>query len=342
MSRPATAPSLADSRLSFSRGGLIRVFLLASALILLFYAGRVFLVAFAGVLVAVVLRAIAGYLERHVPFLGPNSSYAVMLCLILALALGLGYLLVPRVVTQAHEIVKSIPPSIGNIRGALERYEWGRDITRVLDRSMQTQQISGWATKLASAFVQLIADGAVIVVIGLFLGANPALYRKGLLYLIPAMHRDRVDGLLNDVQKCLTGWFLGQLIPMSVLGMGTLLGLWFLGIPLAFTLGLFTSLMLFVPYAGAVAAFLPTALIAFTKSPRSMLYVTLLYLAIHLGEAYVITPLAQRYAVRLPPAVTLLSQLFMWKIAGLLGVLVATPLAAVTLVVVQKLYVKRQ
>jgi predicted PurR-regulated permease PerM len=99
--------------------------------------------------------------------------------------------------------------------------------------------------------------------------------------------------------------------------------------------------MLFVPYAGAVLAFLPTALLAFTQRPMLMLYVTILYLGIHMAEAYVITPLAQRYAVRLPPALTLLSQLFMWKVAGLLGVLVATPLAAVSLVVIQRLYMKR-
>lgn len=330
-----------DLLVCFSRGVLVRLVLIAIALVVLFYARRVFLVAFAGILLAVVLRALASWLERHVAFLGPKSSYATIVCLILALALASGYLLGPRIIMQAHEIVKAIPQSIANVRTAAARYEWGRDITHILDRSMQTQQISGWATHLATGSVELIADGAVILVIGLFLGANPSLYRNGLVQLVPTAHREKAGELLKDLRRCLTGWFLGQLIPMSVLGIATLVGLWLLGIPLAFTLGLFTGLMLFVPYAGAVLAFLPTALLAFTQSPMLMLYVTILYLGIHMAEAYVITPLAQRYAVRLPPALTLLSQLFMWKVAGLLGVLVTTPLAAVSLVVIQRLYMKR-
>ena len=72
-----------------------------------------------------------------------------------------------------------------------------------------------------------------------------------------------------------------------------------------------------------------------------MVYVTLLYLAVHVAEGYVITPIAQRHAVRLPPALTLVAQLFMWTVAGILGLLIATPLAAVGLVIVQKLYLER-
>jgi predicted PurR-regulated permease PerM len=99
--------------------------------------------------------------------------------------------------------------------------------------------------------------------------------------------------------------------------------------------------MLFIPYAGAIIAYLATALVAFAKGPAALLDVTCLYLGIHAAEAYVITPLAQRRAVRLPAAITIFSQLLLWKLAGVLGVVVATPLAAVCLVAVQKLYVKR-
>jgi len=82
-------------------------------------------------------------------------------------------------------------------------------------------------------------------------------------------------------------------------------------------------------------------LVALTKGPAALVDVTCLYLGIHVAEAYVITPMAQRHAVRLPAAVTIFSQLLLWKLAGVLGVVVATPLAAVCLVTVQKLYVKR-
>jgi predicted PurR-regulated permease PerM len=69
-----------------------------------------------------------------------------------------------------------------------------------------------------------------------------------------------------------------------------------------------------------------------------MAYVIILYLVIHGLEGYILTPLVQRRAVRLPPVLTILAQLFMWIVAGFLGVALATPLAAVGLVLVRMLY----
>lgn len=68
------------------------------------------------------------------------------------------------------------------------------------------------------------------------------------------------------------------------------------------------------------------------------LYVAVLYLCIHGAEGYFLTPLVQKRAVRLPPIMTVLVQLLMWIITGILGVALATPLAAVGLVLVKMLY----
>lgn len=198
------------------------------------------------------------------------------------------------------------------------------------------------ASNYGSALADAVVDGIAILAIGAFLGSNPRFYRSGVLQLVPENRRTAATDLLDDVASTVQGWLLGQLIPMSVLGIGILVGLWVLRIPLAFTLALFTALMLFIPYAGSVLAYIPTALIAWTQGPMKVVYVTVVYLGVHIAEGYIITPLAQRHAVRLPPRVTLFSQLFMWKLAGFLGVMLATPLAAVVLVIVQKLYLKRE
>jgi predicted PurR-regulated permease PerM len=262
--------------------------------------------------------------------------YVIVVCSVVILIAVWAYFLGPRIVDEGHEIVKAIPGSIARIRSSMDQYEWGRDFIRMVNNSMQRQQTTGWANTLATDSLDAIADAVVIVAIALFLGSNPSLYRRGLLYLFPGRHRQRAAEILDTVGSCMTGWLLGQLIPMAALGIGTIISLWILGIPLAFTLGLFTGLMLFIPYVGSVIAYIPTALIAFTKGPHTVIYVTVVYIGVHVAEGYVITPLAQKHAVRLPPALTLLSQLFMWKIAGLLGVIVATPLAAGVLAVVQK------
>jgi predicted PurR-regulated permease PerM len=117
-----------------------------------------------------------------------------------------------------------------------------------------------------------------------------------------------------------------------------MIGLWLLHIKLAFTLGLFTGVMIFVPYLGAILSEIPAVLIALIQGPGKVIEVLILYLGVHVLEAYVLTPMVQRRAIRLPPAVTIMSQMFMFSITGILGIAVATPLAATVIVTVKELY----
>jgi predicted PurR-regulated permease PerM len=74
--------------------------------------------------------------------------------------------------------------------------------------------------------------------------------------------------------------------------------------------------------------------------PDKALYVVLLYLAVQNLEGFVLTPLVQERAVSLPPAMVMLSQVFFGVIAGTVGILLATPIAATALVLVKMLYVE--
>jgi predicted PurR-regulated permease PerM len=96
--------------------------------------------------------------------------------------------------------------------------------------------------------------------------------------------------------------------------------------------------MIFIPYVGSWVAYVPTVLVAMTVSPLTAAYVTLLYLILHGLEGYVLTPMVQKRAVLLPPVLTILAQLLLWRWVGLLGVAVATPLAAAALALVKVLY----
>ncbi|HEV7822585.1 MAG TPA: AI-2E family transporter, partial [Burkholderiales bacterium] len=117
-------------------------------------------------------------------------------------------------------------------------------------------------------------------------------------------------------------------------------GLALLGVPLAFALGLITALLEFVPYVGPITSGILAMLVAFSDSTQLGLYVLVLYLFIHAIEGYVLSPLIQERAVYLPPAVLLLAQVILGVLAGLPGVMLATPLAATLLVMVRMLYIE--
>jgi predicted PurR-regulated permease PerM len=118
------------------------------------------------------------------------------------------------------------------------------------------------------------------------------------------------------------------------------IGLSLLGIPLAFSLAVLAALLDFVPNIGPIIAGIPAVLFAFTQSPTTALHVLLLYVGVQTLESYFITPFIERKTVSLPPALTGTVQLVLALLVGIPGVIVAAPLTAVGMIIVQRLYVE--
>ena len=104
-------------------------------------------------------------------------------------------------------------------------------------------------------------------------------------------------------------------------------------------LALIAGLFSFVPTFGPVASAVPAVLVGLSAGPQQALWVALLYLGVQMFESYGITPLIQRRVVRIPPALLVLFQLMMAVLAGVLGVLLATPILVMLMVLVGMLYV---
>jgi predicted PurR-regulated permease PerM len=245
---------------------------------------------------------------------------------------------IPRIGDQVNQLIQSLPQAFERLRRYLQGREWGQAVLAHLPTMLGSANIvSSFTSALSKAF-----DGAaglvVIAVTGLYLGANPRLYQRGLLKLFPDEHQARARDIFNEVAYTLRWWVLGQLIPMGVLGVATVIGLWLLHIPLAFTLGLFTAFMIFIPYIGSLIALAVTLLVALIQGPMSVLYVFIFFIGVHVAEGYLLTPLVQKRAVYLPPALTILTQVLMGLLLGFIGLALATPLTAAALVLVKMLY----
>src|SRR6185437_3393538 len=169
----------------------------------------------------------------------------------------------------------------------------------------------------------------------------PSFYASTIFSLFPDGRRERAREIFDRLEYTLRWWILGQVFVMTVLGVATMIGLWIMNVPLAFTLGLFTGVMVFIPYLGAWLAAIPTALVGLLHGTGGMIEVLILYVGLHILEGYILTPVVQRRTVRLPPALTLFAQLFLWYLMGVIGVTLATPLTACGLVLVKLLYPPR-
>lgn len=310
-----------------------------SALLFLFvwYAWRILFLGFTGLLIAITLHTFNSWIGKHL-HLAPKRAYAVTL-LALALLVGLvAWLIVPNVIAQMAEIVRTIPDSLQQAQTWLNRSRWGRYVVEFVMHTMHNSAPGQKLQLMATKFIHTGAGVIVVAVVGFYGALDPAAYTGAILKLIPIGYRAQCQKVGEDIIYTLRWWLLGQFVLMLVLGITSIVGLYLLGVPLAFTLGLFTGVMIFIPYLGAFLSEIPAVLVALKIGPLTMLYVVLLYLAIHGIEAYFLTPIVQRRAVRLLPIFTVLIQILMWDLAGVLGVIVATPLACVALVLIKVLY----
>lgn len=299
------------------------------------------LLTYASILFAVILRGISTWIFKHTRLTSRAAYVAVVLGILIVCGVVI-WLIAPRTIDEIAQIAKSIPKAIALAQKSLSAHAWGRQLIGALDRIISRLDIGTHAAHWATKVVSIIGGFVIIVVVGFFLALEPRLYRNGALHLFPADKRKQVGRVLDEIGYVLHWWLLGQLVPMVFLGIATMIGLYVLHVPLAFTLGLFTGVMIFIPYFGAIISEIPAVLIALLQSPSTMVEVIILYLGVHALEAYVLTPMVQRRAIRLPPAVTLMAQVFMFSITGILGVIVATPLAATVIVLVKELYLHEQ
>lgn len=328
---------------------LLRVVAVAAAVVLVVVAfGSAVMIAFAALLAAVMLHGTAARVGR-LTGIGTRWGLLVLLLLLVAFLGGLVWWRGAALAHQAALLQDALGEQLTALRVQMQQTDWGRSLYRALPFDFGTDKgvLSIPSSRIGSLFpsfvgtlwsaLGLFGTVGVILVAALYMAADPAPYANGLPRLLPKRHRPRARRVLNRVGHNLWGWLVGQFLDMLIVGALSGIGLALLGVPLFLILALIAGLTNFVPYVGAIAGAVPAVLVALSVSPQAALYVALLYLGVQTVEGNVTAPLIQRYTINLPPALTLLSQVALGLVFGLLGVVLATPFTAAVLAVVQQL-----
>jgi predicted PurR-regulated permease PerM len=339
--RPAArAP---DESRSAPAGFVARV-LLVIALVALAFAlwslRDVLLLVFGAVLVAVVLDAVAAPARR---FLRMPHGIALALGVLVVFG-GIGtalWLFGAEVREQVRTLGESIPAAWAELRERVEELLPGG-----VARGWLSESLPGSSSVLSSVqgiFVSVgagLTDLLLVIVGGIYIAANPKLYRRGLMKLVPTRRRALADEAFGDCGRALRLWLLGQGVSMLIVGVLTAIGLWWLGVPSAVALGLVTGLLDFVPVVGPIVALVPALLLALAQDAETALWTVGLYVAVQQVEGNVVQPLVQQRAVDLPAAVLIFAILAAGLLFGGLGVVLAAPLAVVLFVMIKRLYVR--
>ena len=198
------------------------------------------------------------------------------------------------------------------------------------------QYMFGFLTSTFAAVAGLL----LVLVLTIYVASDPDTYHRGLMHLFPHSARSRAGEVLSVMAATLRKWLRTQLIAMVAIGVVTTVALFILGIPAAIPLGILAGLLEFIPTIGPVLSAVPAVLMGFVISPEKALAVALVYTAIQMVENHLLIPMLMKEGMDLPPALTILSQALMGMIFGFIGLLVAVPILAATMVGVKMLYVE--
>ena len=199
-----------------------------------------------------------------------------------------------------------------------------------------TRYLFGFLSSTISVFAGLL----LILVLSIYIGADPDTYHDGLMKLFPRPWRKRTGEVLSAMSIALRKWLVTQLIAMVVIGVVSTIVLLILGVNAAVPLGVIAGLLEFVPTVGPILSALPAIAMGFVDSPEKALAVIIAYIAIQQMENYLLIPFLMREGVDLPPALTIIAQAIMALVFGFLGLLCAVPILAATMVAVKMLYVQ--
>jgi predicted PurR-regulated permease PerM len=348
------------------------------ALRLLWFANALFLVCFLGVLFAIAVSAGADRLERlRIP---RGAAAALIVVAFFALLTGFGAWLAPTIRTQGAELRERLPEAIDRVEQWINKRQSGvfgillggteaaaaRDTSAAgraaaaagaADTASTTsskgapelhdriqEKLSG-ATRYLFPFlthtVEAMGGFLIVVFLSIYLAADPALYRRGALALLPARRRAQGAEVMDRVTVVLRKWLVTQLIAMVVIGVVTTIVLLVLRVKAAFALGLIAGLFEFIPTVGPLLSAIPGVAMGFLDSPEKALTVAAAYWGIQFLENHILIPLLMKGGMDLPPALTVTTQALLALVFGFLGLMVAVPMLATVMVVVQVLYLGR-
>jgi len=288
------------------------------------------------VLLAIVIHAPARMLSRWIPF---QAGLALSVFALLAALAWLAVLVIPQVADQVMQLAAELPGALQSATTWLDEKTGGIPNGQLATRlTQEVSEFIGRFVPLAYNAIAALLGSLVLVVLAIFLAAQPALYRSIVLSLASPERQHLWARAYDEAGRTLRNWVLGKAATMLLVGVITYVGLLLFRIPGALALGVFAGLMKFIPNIGPTIGWAPAVIAAFLISPATAFWVTVFYFLQGQVVNAVTVPLIEHRAVDIPPAVLLIWQLMLAVGFGALALFVATPLLAVIVVVVRVLY----
>lgn len=294
------------------------------------------------VLIATILAAGISPLTVRLTRLGLPRGVSVLLIYVLGMLaiVGLGFLLVPPVASQVQSLVRQAPDFGARFVKSLDDLQRQFPFLPPLGPALQSQ-VKQLGNQAGAIFAQAL--NLVGVALGVFGGLLTLLLtllitfylivdgervRAYLLSFLPAGRLAQAYRVADSIGARMGGWLVGQIVLSAAIGLASAVALLIVGVPNALLLAVFAAVAELIPLVGPWIAAVPAVAVAFTQDPLKALFTILAYVIIQQLESNLLAPRIMGRAVRLHPLAVILALLAGASLFGVVGALVAVPVAA--------------
>jgi predicted PurR-regulated permease PerM len=314
------------------------VALLVVAILITRVAFNVLLMVLAGILISVYFHGLGDMIQRR-------TKWSRKICM--TISVGGSFLIIAllfwfmgtKIQGQIEVLSDTLPNTVNNVKAKLGESSIGRKILEYSNKNSDKMFMT--AQRFFSTSFGVLGNIYIILFLSIFFTAQPSLYKDGIIKLMPPNKRNLAKCVIDRVSLALKGWLKGMMLSMVLIFIMIGTGLTIMGIPVALVLALIVGILKLIPNFGSLAAMIPGVLLALTVSVNTAIATALLYMISQTIVSNIVTPLIQKRMINTPPALTIIAQVIMGSLCGALGVILAVPLLAILIILVDELYVKK-
>ena len=218
------------------------------------------------------------------------------------------------------------------------------DLSQKIDVSeiyKMTVQAIGSSVPAVKNLMSSIAHYIWIPFVTFYILMDYNIYKEAVFAVIPKKKRSEIKELFSEINHMLRQYIKGQMLVCLIIGSSITIAMLLMGIPYAILIGILAGVLDVIPYVGVVVTMIPAVLLALLmKGPLYALFVLVVLYLIHWIEGHVIIPNIMGNSINLPPLVVIVALIIGAETMGVLGMLLAVPVAA-TLRVVIAFYVRK-
>ena len=321
-------PATVTTRIELPARTIARVILTLVVLWLLSRLGTILLLLFIALLLTAALDPVVSRLERR----GWPRTLSVTLILVALLAgIGvLGLVLAPPLIAQGEQFYEDFPSYVDRVEELVDANP--ELVTRIEDLAAQgTTSPTAFLSRFAAVganLVQGIANALILLVLTIYLLVDGERVANWSLHYLPREQRAKVRRALPEISRVVSGYVVGQVITSALFGLFAFVVLTLLDVPQPLLLALLAALLDAVPIAGILLATLPAVLLALTVSLPTAGIVLAAYVAYQQIENYLLVPWVYRGTLQISSFAVLVAVLVGGQLLGIVGVLLALPVAA--------------